>query len=242
MPPTILFEDEYLVVANKPAGLLVHKSNIDKFETNFLLQQLRDQLNCYLYPVHRLDKATSGAIAFAKSPEVASQLQTALGSLDAQKHYLLICRGFLPEAGMVNHPLKPIADFKRERKKPKDRPAQEAVTRYRCLGHAEINVAIDKYPQSRFSLVQATLETGRKHQLRRHFKHLSHPIIGCPKYGKSLYNRYFSEQLGASGLMLHAWQLQIKHPVTQQPLAVTAPLPEHLTRALNCLSLKEPVN
>lgn len=240
MPPTILFEDEYLVVANKPAGLLVHKSNIDKFETNFLLQQLRDQLNCYLYPVHRLDKATSGVIAFAKSPEVASQLQTALGSLETQKHYLLICRGFLPEAGMVNHPLKPIADFKRERKKPKDRPAQEAVTRYRCLGHAEINVAIDKYPQSRFSLVQASLETGRKHQIRRHFKHLSHPIIGCPKYGKSLYNRYFSEQLGVPGLMLHAWQLQVKHPVTQQSLAVTAPLPERLTRALNGLSLKAP--
>lgn len=238
MQASILFEDEHLVVANKPAGLLVHKSTIDKYETEFLLQQLRDQLGCFLYPVHRLDKPTSGVIAFAKTPEVASQLQADLSAPESHKRYWLICRGFVAPNGIIDHPLKPIADFKRERKKPKVKPAQEAQTRFRCLANAEINVEIDKYPQSRFSFVEAEILTGRKHQIRRHFKHISHPIIGCPKYGKSRYNQYFSDVLGAPGLMLHAKELEVCHPVTRQTLKVAAPMPERFTKALDCLGVQ----
>lgn len=238
MQASILFEDEYLVVANKPAGLLVHKSTIDKYETEFLLQQLRDLVDCFLYPVHRLDKPTSGVIAFAKTPEVASQLQIEFSAPESHKRYWLICRGFVAANGIIDHPLKPIADFKRERKKPKVKPAQEAQTHFRCLAQAEINAAIDKYPQSRFSLVEADILTGRKHQIRRHFKHISHPIIGCPKYGKSRYNQYFSDVLGAPGLMLHAKELEVRHPVTGHVFKVAAPIPERFVKALDYLGIK----
>lgn len=237
MPPSILFEDEYFVIADKPAGLLVHKSAIDKYETDFLLQQLRDLLGCFLYPVHRLDKPTSGVIIFAKTPEMTSQLQAELSAAESHKRYWLICRGFVAANGIIDHPLKPIADFKRERKKPKVKPVQEAQTRFTCLAHAEINVEIDKYPQSRFSLVEADILTGRKHQIRRHFKHISHPIIGCPKYGKSRYNQYFSDVLGAPGLMLHARELELRHPISGQALKVVAPMPERFIKALDSLGI-----
>lgn len=236
----ILFEDDYLVVVNKPAGLLVHKSAIDKHETEFLLQQLRDRLGCHLFPVHRLDKPTSGVIAFAKDPETASGLQAVLAHHSSKKCYLLLCRGFVAEEGVIDHPLKPIADFKRARKKIQDKPAQDAVTHFQCLAQAEIDVAIDKYPKSRFSLVAAQLETGRKHQIRRHFKHLSHPIIGCPKYGKSRYNQYFAEQVSAAGLMLHAWQLEFSHPISQGRVQLVAPVPQRLQTALTHLKITLP--
>ena len=226
-PPAlnILYEDDSLVAVCKPEGLLVHKSNIDKHETVFLLQQLRDQIGCYIYPVHRLDKPTSGVIIFAKSPEVAAAIKLQMENNCAIKEYLLLCRGYCPESGRIDHPLKPIVDFKNKRGKAQaQKPAQEAVTDFERLATIEITAAIDKYPTSRFSLVKARLQTGRKHQIRRHFKHLSHPIIGCPKYGKSKYNHYFAQHFGAGRLLLHAYRLVLEHPVTGEKLVFCAHL------------------
>ena len=142
----------------------------------------------------------------------------------ASKEYLLVCRGYCQETGEVDHPLKPMEDFKRKSKKSREpKPAQDAVTQYRRLQTVELNVEIDKYPTSRYSLVLAKLLTGRKHQLRRHFKHLSHPIIGCPKHGKSPHNSYFSEHLGASRLLLHSYRMCLLHPVTEKPMILVAP-------------------
>ena len=226
----ILYEDDALVAVSKPEGLLVHKSNIDKHETRFLLQALRDQTGCFLYPIHRLDKPTSGVIVFAKSSAIAAIIKQQMETNVASKDYLLICRGFCPAQGVVDHDLKPIDDFKRKRGKshnasPRaDKPAQKAITHFKRLNTVEIAAQIDRYPTSRFSLVKARLMTGRKHQLRRHFKHLSHPIIGCPKYGKSNYNHYFADQYGADRLLLHAYQLALDHPVTGRRILVSAPL------------------
>ncbi|HEY7774874.1 MAG TPA: pseudouridine synthase [Marinagarivorans sp.] len=226
----ILYQDDALVAVHKPEGLLVHKSNIDKHETQFLLQRLRDQIGCFLYPVHRLDKPTSGVIVFAKSSAIAALIKRQMEENTASKDYLLICRGFCPEQGVIDHDLKPIDDFKRKRGKPlsanprADKPGQKAITHFKRLNTAEVAARIDRYPTSRFSLVKARLITGRKHQLRRHFKHLSHPIIGCPKYGKSNYNHYFANHYEAGRLLLHAYQLALDHPVTGQRIVVSAPL------------------
>lgn len=229
---TILYEDEHLVAVDKPAGLLVHRSSIDKHETRFLLQLLRDQIDAHVFPVHRLDKPTSGVIIFAKAPTMAARLQAALdsdnrnsptGSSTAKKQYLLVCRGHVPTAGVIDHPLKPINDFKSKKpNKGGDKPAQTAVTYYSRLHTIELDAAVDRYPQTRYSLVSAQLISGRKHQLRRHFKHLSHPIIGCPKYGKSTHNRYFAEVLGVPRLLLHAHLLSFTHPLTRQRVVIEA--------------------
>ncbi|ROS04649.1 tRNA pseudouridine65 synthase [Sinobacterium caligoides] len=218
----ILYQDDYFVAVHKPAGLLVHRSNIDPHETSFLLQRLRDQLDRYLYPIHRLDKPTSGLILFAFDPVTAAKIQAMMAANEATKEYLLVCRGYTPESGFIDHAIRPIDEFKHKRKEAREpREAQEAQTEYRRLATVELPVCVDKYPASRYSLVLAKLLTGRKHQLRRHFKHLSHPIIGCPKYGKSSHNHYFAEQLMAPRLLLHSYRMAMKHPQTGESLLIT---------------------
>ncbi|MFA7553072.1 MAG: pseudouridine synthase [Spongiibacteraceae bacterium] len=221
----IIYQDEQFLAVNKPEGLLVHKTNIDKYETRFLLQELRDQIGQYIYPVHRLDKPTSGLIIFALNPTTAALLHQQIEDNTAKKDYLLICRGYCPASGTIDHPLKPIDEFKSKRQNPKQqKPAKAAITTFTRLNTIELPVAIDKYPASRYSLVKATILTGRKHQIRRHFKHISHPIIGCPKYGKSTHNIYFSQQLQTPRLLLHSYQLSIKKPDTGEDINLTAPV------------------
>lgn len=222
-PLIILYHDEHLIAVHKPEGLLVHKSNIDKSENRFLLQMLRDQVGEYLYPIHRLDKPSSGLILFGLSASVTAHVQKQMEDNTATKEYLLICRGYAPDSGIIDHPLKPIDDFKSKTNPIKNtKPLQEAVTEFTRLDTIELDVEVDKYPCSRYSLVQAKILTGRKHQIRRHMKHISHPIIGCPKYGKSTHNRYFANTLHVPRLLLHGYKMTLEHPVTGQPLAITA--------------------
>lgn len=203
----VVFENSQLVVINKPSGLLVHRSSIDAHETRFALQLLRDQLQQHLYPVHRLDKPTSGLLMFAKTPEYASLLSQAFAEQRIKKSYLAIVRGYTAKELWIDHALKPISDDKR--KKYLVKPAQNAQTQLFTLAQCELDICIDKYPKSRYSLVLLEPETGRKHQLRRHMKHISHPMIGDPKYGKSKHNHYFAKQLNCPRLLLAATQLQI---------------------------------
>lgn len=228
----ILYQDKHCIAVSKPANLLVHRTTIDRHEHQFLLQQLRDQIGRFLYPVHRLDKATSGVVIFAFSTQAAAQLQQQLHDNIATKSYLLVCRGYCPQQGEINHPLKPLADFKRKKANRQEKPAQNATTQFERLATFELDAAIDKYPSSRYSLVNARILTGRRHQIRRHFKHISHPIIGCPKYGKSTHNRYFAHQLQAPGLLLHAWQLHFKELESGQLIKAQAPLPPPFARVL----------
>ncbi len=218
----ILYLDNELVVINKPSGLLVHRSEIDRHETRFALQLLRNQLGQRVYPVHRLDKPTSGVLAFALSQEMASLITDQWRQRAVDKRYLAIVRGWMPEFIHLDKPMAPPVDkyAKHERIKPE----QEAITDFRSLAHAEIPVFIDKYPQSRYSLVECIPHTGRKHQLRRHLKHLSHPIIGDARYGKGRHSRYFRDQLQAPRLLLHASQLTMSHPVSGETLVFNAPL------------------
>ncbi|GAB3271942.1 pseudouridine synthase [Parahaliea aestuarii] len=220
-PLSLLYRDEYLVAIDKPSGLLVHRSPIDRRETRFALQLLRDQLGQRVYPVHRLDKPTSGALLFALDSDTARLLSRQFEQRQVEKHYLAIVRGYCPEQGDIDHPIRddpdPMLDQDRG-------PPREALTRYRRLACVELPYAVDRYPSARYSLVALEPLSGRRHQLRRHMKHIGHPIIGDAKHGKGVHNRFFATRLHAPRLLLHCSELHLQHPLSGAPLTLQAPL------------------
>lgn len=218
----ILYKDDNLVAINKPSGLLVHRSEIDRHETRFALQLVRNQLGQRVYPVHRLDKPTSGVLLFALNSETASLMVEQWRQRDVEKRYLAITRGYMPEFTHLDYAMSPPVD--KYAKKERIRPPQEAITDFACIAQVEIPVEIDKYPQSRYSLVEALPKTGRKHQIRRHLKHLSHPIIGDARYGKGRHSRYFRDHFDAGRLLLHAWKLSFEHPYSGEVIDLVAGL------------------
>ncbi len=221
MALSILYQDAHIVVVNKPSGLLVHKSWVAKDAKEFALQMVRDQVGEFVYPVHRLDRPTSGVLLFAFSGELAGIIQQ--NWQQAEKTYWALVRGWLKEPVLVDHALKGMKDYGQDQDK-----AQEAQTEFKPLAQIEIDAAIDRYPKSRFSWIQATPKQGRTHQIRRHLKHLSHPIIGDARYGKGNYNRYFSDELNCHRLLLHARSLSFMHPVTAKNIEIIAPLEGHM--------------
>lgn len=228
----ILYQDDFLVVINKPSGLLVHKSPIDKRETEFALQLVRDQIGQYVYPVHRLDKPTSGVLVFALSSEVASLLSEQFKSHAIQKEYMAVVRGYIKEEGFIDYDLKVILDKKADKDRKRNHEPQEAQTYYKCLKTVELPYAVSRYPMARYSLVQLFPKTGRKHQLRRHMKHLLHPIVGDTKYGRNEHNRLFREQFDCHRLLLHASKISFEHPINKEKLEVEAGLDEVFKRVL----------
>lgn len=229
----IIFRDEYLVAINKPSGLLVHRSEIDRHETRFALQLVRNQIGQTVYPVHRLDKPTSGVLVFALSPDVAKKMGELFFQHEVEKTYLALVRGYAPSEILVEHPLKEELDKYTDKKAHTDKPAQEAVTYIKTIAQIEFPFSTDKYPCTRYSLVECKPKTGRKHQIRRHLKHISHPIIGDAKHGKGAHNRFFQEQFQCGGLMLAATELKFNHPVTETPVKLVAPLEEKFSRILH---------
>ena len=218
----IVYQDEWLVAIDKPAGLLVHRSDIDRHETRFAVQLLRDQLGRRVTPVHRLDKGTSGVLLFAFDTEIVRRLQTAFESGTVAKTYLAVVLGLPPEAGVIDHPLRrDHDDFGRQLPTAE---AQAALTRYRRLATVELPVAIDRYPTSRYALVEMHPETGRRHQLRRHMKHIGHPIIGDATHGKGVHNRYFQQTFGCHRLLLACTRLVFDHPVATRKVDTHATL------------------
>ncbi|OED42072.1 pseudouridylate synthase [Endozoicomonas sp. (ex Bugula neritina AB1)] len=228
-PLEIIYQDKYLVAVNKPSGLLVHRSMIDRHETRFALQLVRDQIGQRVYPLHRLDKPTSGVLLFALSPEVARDMGKQFEDSSIKKTYLAVVRGYAPESGVINHALKEELDKITDRKARRDKPPQEAITEFRRLATVELPVAIDRYPQSRYSLIEAIPKTGRKHQIRRHLKHIAHPIIGDAKHGKGNHNRYFAEHFGADRLLLACTSMEVVHSVSGRSLFLKACLDRRLT-------------
>ena len=211
-PLHILWRDEHLVAVYKPAGWLVHRTGLDAGETRFVMQTLRDQLGQHVYPVHRLDKGTCGVLVMALHSDAARALSQAFEHHATHKRYLAMVRGFAPAAVEVDHALKPDDA-------PPDAAVQEAHTRFCTLAQLTLPESSDpRFASTRASLVQAVPTTGRRHQIRRHLKHLAHPIIGDATHGKGPLNRWWAERLGLQRLWLHAWQLQVPHPVTGEAL------------------------
>lgn len=241
----IIFSDPQLVAINKPSGLLVHRSQIDRRETRFAVQLLRDQLNQRVYPVHRLDKPTSGIMLFARNPQIARCLGEAFASHRIQKIYWAVVRGWPEPAGEVDYPLVDGPLWGSKTVQNNSALARPARTGYRVLAMSELDLPVGRYPQSRYALVEASPATGRRHQIRRHFKHIYHPLIGDTRYGEGRHNRMFREQFASHRLLLHARSLSFDHPQTGATLNLVAPLPEDFQRVLieaDLLSSRETID
>lgn len=232
----ILYQDQDLVAIHKPAGLLVHKSPIDKHETRYAMKLLRNQIGQWVYPVHRLDKPTSGLLLFALNTESAAALGKQFEQSLVSKRYLAVVRGYIAEHGFVDHPLKEIAGFKDQQHLADQKDAQTASTRYQRQRCYELPFSDGRFNTSRYSLVELQPLTGRKHQLRRHLKHVSHPIVGDVKYGKGSHNRLFREQFQCERLLLACQEMQFSHPRTSQTLQLTCPLEASFEATLSSLS------
>ncbi len=213
----ILFQDEYIVAIDKPAGLLVHKTPIAKHETEFAVQILRDIIGRRVYPIHRLDKPASGVLLFAFSPEVTGVMSQLFMTGSIEKSYMAVVRGYTEASGIIDYALSKIVDKYGKSVIKKDEK-QEAVTHYKCLAKLEVPYPVDIYPTSQYSLVELKPKTGRRHQLRRHLKHIFHPIIGDNKYGKSRHNNYFQKEFNCERLLLSAVSLKFVHPYTGAPI------------------------
>jgi len=218
----ILYQDAYIVAINKPSGLLVHKSPIDKRETHFALQELRNQIGQYVYPVHRLDKPTSGVLLFALSKEVAQKLSLDFREGRVKKEYVAVVRGYCDEHGVIEHPLTQMLDTKAQKEAGRTKEAQEAITHYWCLAKVELPYAVSRYATTRYSLVALTPKTGRKHQLRRHMKHIDHHMVGDTKHGRGEHNQFFRKTFDVHRLLLHANKISLAHPLTHLPLVIEA--------------------
>ena len=220
----ILYQDSYIIAINKPSGLLVHKSPIDRHETAFALQMLRDQIGQYVYPVHRLDKPTSGVLVFALNKEVLKSLSLLFRTHDVRKEYIAVVRGYVDDEGFIDYPLKQMLDTKEQKRLGITKEAQEAQTDYQCLATVELPYPVSRYPVARYSLVKLFPKTGRKHQLRRHMKHIFHPIVGDTKHGRGEHNILFREKLDSHRLLLHATRISFVHPMTKELLNIEASL------------------
>jgi len=223
-PLPILHRDPWLVAVAKPPGLAVHRSE-QVHDRAPALQQLRNQLGCWVYPVHRLDRGTSGVLLFALDPDVARTIGEALTRREVDKRYLAIVRGFAPEHADVDYPLAEHPEA----------PPQPARTTLRRLGTVVLPIPVGRYPEARYSLVELQPHTGRLHQLRKHMAHLRHPIVGDVRHGEGRHNRLFREHLGVHRMLLHAHVMTLPHPITCEPLRIHAPLDAELERLLAVL-------
>jgi tRNA pseudouridine65 synthase len=218
----ILYKDHHYVAINKPAGLLVHRSPIDRHETRFAVQLLRDQIGQRVYPLHRLDKPTSGVLIFGLCSESTQRLAQLFESHALQKTYVAVARGHVHQTMTINHALTYRDDSYDERNHLTETCAQSAITELEPMAVTELPIAFGRYASMRFALVKARPGSGRKHQIRRHMKHISHPIIGDANYGKGDLNRFVANHFGCSRLMLAATRLEFIHPFTHQAIVVDA--------------------
>jgi tRNA pseudouridine65 synthase len=224
----VIFQDASLILVNKPPGVLIHRTGLDTRETYFLLQEVRNMVGGHVYPVHRLDRKTSGIILFAKSGAVSALLNSQFRDHQVKKIYLAIVRGHTPDEGTIDYPLKD----EKERLK-------EAITHFTTIKRSEIPVSSGRFATSRYSLVSLKPVTGRMHQLRRHMSHIFHPIIGDRPHGCNKQNRFFKECFGLDQMLLHASEIQFLHPETNCPTSYSASLPSEFVRISTLLSLDQ---
>lgn len=217
----ILHADEHLVAIDKPPGLLVHRTQLAAGEDEAALQRLRDQLGRTVWPVHRLDRGTSGVLLFALTAEVASLLGAMFEQGQMHKRYLALVRGWPPaDEGLIDHPLARDPELPSA-----GQTMLAAQTRWHVLERLEWPLTTDpRFATTRVALLEAEPLQGRRHQIRRHLKHIAHPILGDATHGKGPLNRAVAAHLGVQRLWLHAHRLALQHPVLGTPLALEAPL------------------
>tara|TARA_B110000483_G_scaffold33242_1_gene40429 strand:- start:810 stop:1496 length:687 start_codon:yes stop_codon:yes gene_type:complete len=208
----ILYQDNDLIVINKPNGILVHKTEIST-DRVFVLQELRNQINQLVFPVHRLDRPTSGVLLFALSPEAARILQTQFKEHQVHKTYHAIVRGWLQDEGTLDY----------------DLDEKECITNFKLLEKFSFQIPQRGFTESRYSLVEAKPKTGRFHQIRRHLSHLRHPIVGDTTHGDGFQNKLFRNNLDEDCLFLHASSLTFRPPKQEESITLNAPWPKSFT-------------
>ena len=221
----IVYEDDYIIIINKPRNMVVHPAvgNEDHTLVNALLNHCKLSMINSERPgiVHRLDKDTTGLIICAKDDETHLKLVDMFSKRDISKKYLAICNGsFSKESGFID---KPIGRDEKDRKKMsvKSKSGKEALTEYNILTS-----------NLKYSLVDVTLHTGRTHQIRVHFSSLNHPILGDDTYGNK------NEKIKANGQMLHSYYLEFSHPITKENLSFTVLPDEYFFSILNKTGLE----
>ncbi len=223
-PIEILHQDDALVAVNKPAGLPVHRSAMVNDAERYLVDVLREQLGGNVHLAHRLDRATSGVLLVARSSEVAAALGEQFMGRDVRKQYLVVVRGWPePAEGTIDYPLPGSRETG---------PRREARTRYRRLATVEVPIALGRYPQQRYALLRAEPETGRFRQIRKHLAHIHHPVIGDCQHGRGDHNRLYKQHFACHRMLLHAWQLDFRHPVSGAAMTLQAPLDREYTGVL----------
>lgn len=211
-----VYEDEYIIAINKPNNYLVHQSEYaGNLNEQSIVEFLIDQTGSMLHPIHRLDRKTSGILLFAKDKTNINSFQQLFQNNGIQKTYLAVVRGFSPENGTIDTPIK----------NEDSNVYRDALTEYKTLQTAELDIAVHPYDKSRYSLVKLFPKTGRMHQLRKHLNKISHPIIGDYKYGDRFHNRNFEENFNWNYMFLHAYSIQFVHPFTKQEMVIKASLP-----------------
>ena len=220
----ILYQDDDIVIIDKPAGMLVHRTAMDR-DHRAVLQLLRDQIGQRVNPVHRLDKPTSGVLAFALSSDMTRELQAIFDGGMAVKRYLALVRGYAETRGVIDYPLRQAPG----------KPPRDARTDFRRLATGEAPFPAGPFPTARYSLLEAQPITGRLHQIRRHCAHIRHPVLGDTTHGDGKQNKAFRANLGIHRLMLMARSLSFPHPRHGRPVQVTAPVPAAFAQVFDYL-------
>ncbi len=214
----IIYQDAHYVAIHKPPGMLVHRTRISE-DRIFVLQQLRNQLDQHVYPVHRLDRPTSGVLVFALNTVAARRLVAEFEARRVEKRYLAVVRGFTQDAERIDYALESESGER-----------QVCVTQYRRLATVELPIPVGRYASARYSLIEVRPETGRMHQIRRHMKHIFHPVVGDTTHGDGKHNRLFREHFGVWRLLLMATRLVFEHPYSGQQLSLHAPPDQEMDR------------
>lgn len=230
----IIYQDEYCILVNKPNNVLVHHAHHsrNKSDEDSLLQLLKNQLGHKYYPIHRLDRKTSGIILLATKTEFVSKFQELFTQDQIQKTYYGVVRGHAPESRIIDSPVKGRdADV-----------YKEAETHLRLLEKITLEIPVKPYDTSRYSLVELQPKTGRMHQLRIHMSKISHPLINDAKYGDKNHDLMYEAEFGWGNLFLHAGSLTFKHPFTQKELLVKGSFSNDWISLFEKFQWKNPLN
>ncbi len=225
----IIYRDEHLIAINKPHGLLVHRSKIASDADEFAVQMLRDQIGQHVFPIHRLDRKTSGVLLFSLNENMLKSMQKLFAERMVSKQYLAIVRGYTDDSGTIDYALT------NEQGK-----TQEAVTTYHTLARAELPIPFGKHQTSRYSLVEVHPQTGRYHQIRKHMAHILHPIIGDRPHGCNKQNKLFKEKYGLMTMMLHASHLSFTHPATEKRTEIASKIHEEFEKMMGVMGFINP--
>ena len=220
----ILFQDDHLIAVNKPAGLLVHRSSIAKDATEFALQKTRDFVGKEVHPIHRLDRKTSGVLLFTFDKNTLHSMQNLFNEGKVRKEYHAIVRGFTDDSGKIDYALVNDKGL-----------TQSARTIYTTHKKWEITKSFGRYKTSRYAYVHVFPETGRMHQIRKHFAHIFHPIIGDRPHGCNKQNRFFKKEFNLMEMLLHAKSYSFEHPVTSDKIIIQAPIRNEFMRIVSLL-------